>query len=105
LQEDEDAKHDRIRKDVEAGIISVQEARAILGHEQEYEKDALLMLGSRIQPMLAAAAVEGAPAQQEGGGTVSDAVPKPPAAASNGNGHGAMTPEQMAALKEFAKGR
>ncbi|HXT34768.1 MAG TPA: phage portal protein [Chloroflexota bacterium] len=109
LQEDEDAKHDRVRKDVEAGILSVQEARAILGHEQEYEKDALLMLGSRIQPMLAAAAVEGAPAQQAGGDTVSDPAAPPPAAAGpagkGGNGHGPLTPDQLDALKEFAKGR
>ena len=112
LQEDEDAKHDRIRKDVEAGIYTIQEARRILGEEDAYKAGDLLMLGSRVQPMRVEEAQKGAPAQETApdGGVVKDSVPPasaPPAKNGNGsgNGHGPMTPAQLNALKEFAKGR
>ncbi len=108
LQEDEDAKHERVRKDVEAGILTIQEARVILGQEDTYKKGDLLMLGSRVQPMLVEEALKGAPAQEvaPGGGVVSDAVPpggqpKP----TNGNGHGTLSADDMARLKELAAGR
>lgn len=110
LQEDEDAKHLRIRADVEAGIISIQEARVILGQDGKYKPGDLLMLGSRVQPMLVEEALQGAPAQvivatapdvadtKPTGGTTPNGTP------TNGNGDG-HKPADLAALATVAKGK
>ncbi len=110
LQEDEDKKHGRIRSDVAAGILSVQEARVLLGKEPEFEKDALLMLARGLEPMTAETALEGGPPDAPVGVTPQKA---PVPAAQNGNGqkptngtgNGRLTAAQMAALKELAAGR
>lgn len=107
LQEDDDAKHKRLREDLASGGISVQEFREATGREPEYAPDALLMLGSRIQPMTAKVAIEGAPAQ-EAAGAVPGGVPATqpaPNGNGNGNGHGKMTTADLAMLKELAAGR
>lgn len=113
LQEDNDAKHKRVREDVAAGLYSVQEGRAELGREPEYEPDALLMLSRGMEPMLAKVAAEGGP-QQEAPGVAPGVAPAkngPQPGAANGkpngtNGHGgAVTAAQMAALKELAAGK
>lgn len=112
LQEDEDAKHDRTRKDVEAGLLSIQEARVILGQDGKYKPGDLLMLGSRVQPMLVEEALKGAPAQEMPGtggmpttpgkdGTSPQQTP----VSANGNGHGKLSPTDLAALQELAAGR
>jgi HK97 family phage portal protein len=61
LQEDDDAKHKRIREDLAAGLLSIQEARTMIGQEPEYDKDALLILNRGLEPMTPQTAQEGAP--------------------------------------------
>jgi HK97 family phage portal protein len=117
LQEDEDKKHLRIRSDVAAGILSVQEARVALGKEPEFEKDALLMLARGLEPMTAETALEGGPAAGTVAGVQPMKAPVPagagaqngnghkPTNGQNGNGNGRLTAAQMAALKELAAGK
>jgi HK97 family phage portal protein len=122
LQEDEDKKHSRIRSDVAAGILSVQEARVALGHEPEYAPDALLMLARGLEPMTAETALEGGPPDAPTGAGVTPQKPPALAAAGastaqngNGNGHkppgstgnggGRLSEADMARLKELAAGR
>jgi hypothetical protein len=117
LQEDEDKKHLRIRSDVAAGILSVQEARVALGKEPEFEKDALLMLARGLEPMTAETAMEGGPPDATTAPGVTPQKAPVPASAqngqgngqkptgSNGNGHGRLSAADMARLKELAAGR
>ncbi len=114
LQEDEDNKHKRIREDVQAGLLSVQEARTIIGHDPDYDKDALLILARGLEPMAAKDAILGAPPAQEQPGGGAEGMKDPQGAAgtapTNGtqNGHGTggpLTAEDMARLKELAAGR
>lgn len=92
LQEDQDAKHARVRSDVAAGIKSVQEARAALGDEPEFTADAILAIPNTLELLKATDALN-PPAPEP-----IPAVPKPSA---NGNGK----PVDMNALKELAAGR
>lgn len=94
LQEDEDSKHNRIRSDVAAGIISIQEARAKYGEEPEFDAKAILMIPDTVNPLRAQDAIN-PPAPES--------IPATPKPSSNGNGHG--KPVDMAALKELAAGR
>lgn len=100
LQEDEDAKHKRVREDMLAGIYSIQEARVKLGEEPDFEDGAILMVPDNISPL---------PAEQL-------AAPPPPAITaapagraespgSNGGANGHATPADLAALQELAAGR
>lgn len=102
LQEDQDAKHTRIREDVKVGLLSVQEGRAALGNDPDYETDAILMLPDNLSPILASEML---------------APPAPPAALGTGpaggangnsnghaNGNGAMTPADVAALARLRAG-
>lgn len=50
LQEDEDAKHTRIREDMGAGVISREEAREALGYDPTMKTDDTLMLAGNIVP-------------------------------------------------------
>lgn len=50
LQEDDNAKHDRVRKDVAAGLLTQQEGREALGYDPEPDSDGLWMLGPGITP-------------------------------------------------------
>jgi HK97 family phage portal protein len=93
LQEDQDAKHNRIRADMLAGIISVQEARTKLGEEPEYDGDAILIMPSTLVAERADAVLNP---------PVPQAIPGVPAPGQNGNGH---KPVDMAALRELAAGR
>lgn len=118
LQEDEDAKHVRVRADVAAGIMSVQEGRVAIGLEPEYEDDALLVLGAHLEPMSAEAALAGAAPQTgapAGGAPALGVKPmrapqrQPAGAASsngngNGNGHRQLTAADLDALRELAAG-
>jgi HK97 family phage portal protein len=107
LQEDEDAKHKRIRDDLLAGIISVQEARTALGRDPDYEEDALLILASHVEPMTARQAMEGGPPFPPQG-ALPGQVPAPPAGqqppAPNGNGKRPSAGD-LAALAALAKGQ
>jgi hypothetical protein len=121
LQEDEDKKHLRIRSDVAAGILSVQEARVALGKEPDFEPDALLMLARGLEPMTAETAMEGGPPDATTApGVQPMKAPVPAGAAqngqngqgngqrppgSNGNGHGRLSAADMARLKELAAGK
>lgn len=78
LQEDQDAKHKRIRDDMLAGIYCVQEARQQLGSDPEYPAGAILVMPDNIS---------GLPADQL------DAPPAPtplaaPGGAANGSSNG-----------------
>jgi hypothetical protein len=128
LQEDDDAKHKRVRDDLAAGLLSVQEARTIIGQEPEYDKDALLMLARGIEPMTPAAAEQGSPAttlqsattpspaeqqqQQERTQALAASQQSQPAQGSNGNGNGNGTggpkkpnASDLAALARLASGK
>jgi HK97 family phage portal protein len=94
LQEDENAKTDRLIKQMHAGGISVQEFRVDLGRGPEFEKGAILVMPDNIS---------GLPADQL------DAPPEPapslqPAlggaggARSNGGANGALTPRERDVL-------
>ena len=50
LQPDEDAIHDRVRKDMLAGIITREEARVELGHDPEPDASQTWVLPSNIMP-------------------------------------------------------
>lgn len=50
LQEDEDAKHDRVRKDAQAGIITREEARVALGQERDPNPKDTWILPANITP-------------------------------------------------------
>jgi HK97 family phage portal protein len=104
LQEDEDALHKRVRDDLAAGVISVQEARAKLGHEPEYAPDALLILNRGLEPMSAQAALTGAPAAVAQAQPMAAGQPQQ-APGKNGNGNGHVTPAQLQALLELATGK
>lgn len=97
LQEDEDAKHGRIRADAAAGLISVQEARAKLGEDPEFAPDAIVIISDMLVAQRAEE-VMNPPTQP-----VVPPPPQPPPVGSNGNGHG--KPVDLAALKELAAGR
>lgn len=89
LREDEDAKHARIREDVKAGLLSVQEGRAALGHDPEHEPDAILLLPDNLTPVLASEML-GPPA-------LAPAMPasdEPPAQ----RGNGTLTPREREVL-------
>jgi HK97 family phage portal protein len=113
LAEDEDARHKRVREDIQSGVISVQEGRELLGMTPQFAPDALLILSRGLEPMLAEQAEAGAPAQEvPGAETVSTkpAAEQEPAAgsttgAAGGNGHRALTPADLADLRELAAGR
>lgn len=113
LQEDEDAKHKRIRDDLQAGLISVQEARVQLGHDADYASDALLILARGLEPMTAADAMQGSPDPTQPMGAAGGAPATKPASNGNGhstngngNGHGrTLTPADLEALQELATGR
>lgn len=84
LQEDENAKTERVVKKLHAGLISVQEGRAELGREPEFEPGAILVMPDNIS---------GLPADQL------DAPPEPaPMAAGAGTGGGALTPREREVL-------
>lgn len=93
LQEDQDAKHSRVREDMKAGILSVQEARVEIGREPEYEPGAILILPDNLS---------GLPADQL------DAPPEPaplPALGgpnangqSNGRANGSLTAREREVL-------
>lgn len=51
LQEDVDAKHTRIREDVKAGLITVQEGRSELGRDADFESDGVLMIPEGLVPL------------------------------------------------------
>lgn len=95
LQEDQDSKHTRIREDVKAGLLSIQEGRAELGKDPEYDKDAILMLPDNLSPVLASE-------------MLAPPAPAQPALTSghqNGaNGNGAMTERDVAALALLRNG-
>lgn len=94
LREDEDSKHTRIRADLAAGYISIQEARSETGREPEFDADAILMIPDNVNPLRAQDAINP---------PVPEPIPPTPKPALNGNGHG--KPVDMAALKELAAGR
>lgn len=81
LREDEDQKHTRIREDVKAGLLSIQEGRQELGREPEFEAGAILLLPDNLSPL---------PAEQLDNPPVPEPDPKaalpPPAPSRNGNG-------------------
>jgi HK97 family phage portal protein len=110
LQEDDDAKHKRIRDDLAAGLLSVQEARALIGQEPEFEDGALLMLARGVEPMTPQAASEGAPPA-----LITATAPAPHADTQaetqgdqltpQGNGHRPLSKEDLAALAQLAAGQ
>lgn len=85
LQEDESAKVDRVVKKVQAALASVQEGRAELGYEPEYEPGAILVMPDNIS---------GLPADQL------DAPPAPaPQPALGGDAqNGSLTPREREVL-------
>lgn len=107
LQEDEDAKHKRVRDDVAAGLISIQEGRVALGHEPEYKKGDLLALGAHIEPMLVEQALEGGPPFPPQGAVppVPGQQPGDQQPAANGNGKKPISADDLAALTALAKGQ
>ena len=103
LQEDQDAKHTRIREDVKTGLLSVQEGRAELGKDPEYEDDAILMLPDNLSPILASEMLAPpAPPTPLGAGPSGGVNGQ-----SNGgaNGNGQMTPADVAALARLRAGQ
>jgi HK97 family phage portal protein len=114
LAEDEDARHKRVRDDIQSGLISVQEGRELLGMTPRFAPDALLILSRGLEPMLAEQAEAGAPAQEVPGAETTSTKPQAeqagtpggaPPAGSAGNGHRALTPADLADLRELAAGR
>lgn len=94
LQEDENAKTDRVVKQLHAGLISVQEGRVDLGREPEFEPGAILVMPDNISGLPADqldAPPEPAPMTQPalGGGS--------PNGRANGT-NGALTPREKEVL-------
>lgn len=94
LQEDETSKVDRVVKKVQSALCSIQEGRAELGYDPEYEPGAILVLPDNIS---------GLPADQL------DAPPAPPPSlqaapsgsgndTSNGHANGALTSRERTVL-------
>ncbi len=54
LQEDQDALHKRIREDVLAGVLSLEEARTALGYDSLMAPDETLLLPNSVRPRHAA---------------------------------------------------
>ena len=98
LAEDDDAKHARTRSDLAAGIISVQEARADLGREPDYDPDAVLLIAETLVPQRADQAIN-APVPRP---LPAPPIPEEPVPNGNGNGH---KPADLAALATVAKGK
>ncbi len=48
LQEDADAKHKRVREDLAAGVISVQEARQETGRSDDFPEGAILIVSNQV---------------------------------------------------------
>jgi HK97 family phage portal protein len=96
LQEDQDAKHTRIRGGLLAGIYSIQEARVLVGEEPDFDPDAILMLPDNLSPVLASEML--APPVPA---PIPPGLPKPPGAnGTNGNGQmSAADIERLAALR------
>lgn len=91
LQEDQDAKHKRIRDDMLCGMISVQEARVERGNDADFEPGAILVMPDNIS---------GLPADQL------DAPPPAPQPAltpgkpgTNGHANGSLTAREMEVLR------
>lgn len=61
LQEDEDAKHARVREDVKASILSVQEGRTALGYPAEIDPADVLLIPTTTTPTLAGSEVAAPP--------------------------------------------
>ena len=85
LQEDENAKTERVVKKLHAGLISVQEGRAELGREPEFEPGAILVMPDNIS---------GLPADQ----LDAPPAPAPMAAGAGQGGAGDLTPREREVL-------
>jgi HK97 family phage portal protein len=109
LQEDDDAKHARVRADLASGLLSVQEARILIGQEPDYEDDALLMLARGTEPMTPQTAQEGAPLALVPATAPAPqpltASPPPASPPQGGNGKRRLSKEDLAALAELAAGK
>lgn len=93
LQEDVDAQHTRIREDVKAGLLSVQEGRQELGRDPDFEPDAVLLVPQTLVPLPVEQLTQprpvlGQPAEGEGEGE------GPPSE----RGNGMVTDEDIDAL-------
>lgn len=105
LQEDEDAKSTRVLAQLAGGVISIQEARADLGREPDFEDGAILMVPDNISPLpkeqLTAPPPPAPSLQLAAGSNPADA--RNGGATNGANGH--ATPADLRALQELAAGR
>lgn len=83
LQEDENARTERVLKQLHGGAISVQEARVDLGREPEFEPGAVLVMPDNMS---------GLPADQL------DAPPAPALPPGGGSMNGSLTPREREVL-------
>lgn len=94
LQEDETARVDRVVKKVQAALCSVQEGRAELGYEPEYEPGAILVMPDNISGLpadqLDAPPAPVTPLGSAPGGSASGA--------SNGHANGSLTARERTVL-------
>jgi len=94
LQEDETAKVERVVKKVQAALCSVQEGRAELGYDPEYEPGAILVLPDNISGLpadqLDAPPAPAAPLGLPTGGTANGS--------SNEHANGSLTPRERTVL-------
>jgi len=74
LQEDVNQMHERIREDVKAGLLKINEAREILGREEAEGGDVLLVPGTSV-PLSAASGGGGPVEGEEGDESESGALP------------------------------
>ena len=90
LQEDQNAKSERVLKQLHGGAISVQEARVDLGRDPEFEPGAILVMPDNVSG-LPADQLDAPPAP----------APPPSPAPSDGNGeraNGSLTPREREVL-------
>lgn len=101
LQEDQDAKHTRVRGDLAAGILSVQEARQELGKDADFDEGAILLIPQNIVPTSKAeleAAGEASPVDAGTGSRVNPAANGRANGGTNGNGNVPTERDQFDAL-------
>lgn len=51
LQEDQDAKHTRVREDMKVGLLSLQEARKEIGRDPDYETGDIVVMVTNVEAM------------------------------------------------------
>lgn len=94
LQEDEDLKHTRIRQDVGAGLLSLQEGRVKIGEKPDFAPGAILYTPSNFAPIPADQLDAPVLAPARGGAVGGEGPPE------ETNGHAELSPDDLRRLLE-----